>query len=204
MSDSQAAPPLEETAKKQPRIIKVELVRFADSTSPDGLRTRTFQVRAEKKTYRDNGIMVLLTEMPAEQAEMWAFRALNVLATSGATVPGDPLSMGMAGIARMGYQALGNLPMNMVADLLREMFDCVAIVPDPRQPLMTRPPMLNDIREVPTRVLLRAEVFKLHTDFLEADELSPGSPGAVGDLNMSSTLTSQGPSAQPFRQVERR
>lgn len=203
MSDSQAQPE-ETTQKPQPRMIKINLVRLSEGTSPDGLRTRTFQVRAERKNYRDNNLIFVLTEMPAEQAEMWGFRALNVLATSGAQVPGDPLSMGMAGIARMGYQALGNLPMHMVADLLREMFECVAVLPDPKLPLMTRPPEPNDIREVPTRVLLRKEVFLLHTDFLATDELSPGSLDAAGGPNTSNIPTSPGPSAPQFRQVERR
>ena len=61
------APP-DESQAARPRMPRIDLVKLEEGSSPEGLRTRTYQVQAEKKNYRDQGLVFLLTEMPAEPA----------------------------------------------------------------------------------------------------------------------------------------
>ncbi|MCI0152402.1 hypothetical protein KNO81_42165 [Paraburkholderia sediminicola] len=49
--------------------------------------------------------------------------------------------------------------------LLDEMMGCVSIQPNPADPKIVRGLIPDDIEEVNTRVLLRREVFRLHTGF---------------------------------------
>ncbi len=45
------------------------------------------------------------------------------------------------------------------------MFTCIKIIPSPDKPDVTRALLESDIEEVMTRVLLRREVWELHTGF---------------------------------------
>lgn len=119
---------------------------------------------------RDKGKLFFLTEMPASQAEEWAMRALMALTKAGVEVP-DP-SSGMAGIAVAGLQSLGGLSFPEVKDLLKEMFACIKLVPDPKVKSVMRDLVEDDIEEVQTRLMLRLEVFALHTGFSVAELLS--------------------------------
>lgn len=123
---------------------------------------------------RDKNKVFLITEMTAEQGESWAMRTLMALMNSNVQIPQNYQKLGMAALATMGFKALSGLKWEAAEPLLREMMDCVKFIPDPRKPSVIRPlleshdPENADIEEVSTRVNLRLEVWKLHTDFLLA------------------------------------
>lgn len=117
---------------------------------------------------RDKGKVFVLTELPASRAEEWATRAIFALMNSGAELPDGFERSGMAGMAQVGFKALGQLPWEIAKPLLAEMFECVQIMPTPSRPDMLRGLLEDDIEEIMTRVKLRAEVFKLHVDFSKA------------------------------------
>lgn len=118
---------------------------------------------------RDKGKTFILTEMPADQGERWALRALLALTNTGAAVPEEALSAGMAGLAAVGVQALGMLNSTQVQPLLDELWPtCVRIVP-PNEKLMPQeiiPGMNSQIEEVKTRLEIYRALLKLHTGFL--------------------------------------
>lgn len=120
---------------------------------------------------RDHGKMFHITELPASQSEAWATRALFVMMNCGVEIPDDLLSAGLAGIAAIGIKSLSKVPYELAKPLFDEMMDCIAIVPDPRQPLVKRgyggvsPIIEDDIEEVSTRLQLRKAVLELHMDF---------------------------------------
>jgi len=117
---------------------------------------------------RDKGKVFVITELPAARAESWAFRAILALMEGGVELPPGFERMGMAGIAELGIRALSHLRWEVAEPLLAEMWDCVQIMPDPAKPHVVRPLIDQDIEEVMTRIKIRAEVWKLHTDFLSA------------------------------------
>lgn len=122
------------------------------------------------KEGRDRGKVFLLTEMSAQAAEEWGYRAILALANEGVDV-GDVQGMGMEGVAVLGWKALAKLKWSDLKPLLDDMWRCVQCQPSPGVP--ARPLVDNDIFEPLTRVYLRAEVFVLHTDFsLPAGALS--------------------------------
>jgi len=116
---------------------------------------------------RDKGKVFVLTELPASKAESWALRAILALMSSGVDLPDGFDRMGMAGIAQLGLRALSFLPWESAEPLLSEMWDCVQVMPDPSKPHVVRGLIEEDIEEIKTRIKLRGEVFKLHTDFLK-------------------------------------
>lgn len=117
---------------------------------------------------RDKGKVFVITELPAARAESWAFRAILALMEGGVELPPGFERMGMAGIAELGIRALSHLRWEVAEPLLAEMWECVQIMPDPAKPHVVRPLIEQDIEEVMTRIKIRAEVWKLHTDFLSA------------------------------------
>ncbi len=114
---------------------------------------------------RDKGKTFVLTEMDADSAERWAMRLAFALMNSGVDLPENITGMGMAGIAAIGIKALGKLQYEVAEPLLVEMFNCVVLAPDARNPNLTRTLVPGDVEEVETRLLLRKEVIKLHIDF---------------------------------------
>lgn len=128
-------------------------------------KTLTYRVPDEG---RDQGKTYLLTEMPASQAEMWAARAFFAMANTGIELPSELTDSGMAGLAHLGLSLLGKLPFNEAKPLMDEMFTCVQFVPDPSNQSFTRPLVENDIEEIKTRLKLRVELLKLHSDFFSA------------------------------------
>lgn len=120
---------------------------------------------------RDKGKMFHITELSATQSEEWATRALFVMMNCGVEVPDNLLSAGLAGIAAIGIKSLSKVPYEMAKPLFDEMMGCIAIVPDPKQPLVKRgyggvgPLIEDDIEEVSTRLQLRKAVLDLHLDF---------------------------------------
>jgi len=143
---------------------------------------------------RDNGKVYHLTEMPASQAEEWAAKALLALAHSEVDI-GEASGAGIAGIASLGLKALAKMPFADLKPLMDEMFTCVRAIPNPNNPLQTRPLVENDIEEVATRIRLRAELFTLHTGFLLAGSQSTSTlEGAPAPS--SRTRTSRRPSGR--------
>jgi len=114
---------------------------------------------------RDNGKLFTITEMPASQAEKWAFRAISALAKAGVNVPDHVSRMGLPGLTALGVSAICALPFSEAEPLMDEMFACIRIQPDADHPEMTRPLIESDIEEVATRVKLRKDWLTLHTGF---------------------------------------
>lgn len=131
-------------------------------------QTTTYTVTDEG---RDNGKTFLLTEMPSSQAEAWAIRTLLALAKSGVDIP-DSENLSLAKMAEVGFKAISGLNWDVAKPLLDEMFSCIRIIPDISKPHVVRDLIEQDIEEVKTRMMLRIEVWKLHTDFLKAVDLS--------------------------------
>ena len=127
-----------------------------------GRKTKTITITDEG---RDKGKVYSLTELPASKAERWAMRAFFAMMRGGVTVPDDLAAMGMAGLAQMGLSAVSSMSFHDAEPLLDEMMTCVKAVPDPTKPSFVRELVETDIEEVKTRLLLRKEVFTLHTDF---------------------------------------
>jgi hypothetical protein len=131
-------------------------------------KTKTIIIEAEG---RDAGKMFVLNEMSATQAEKWAARVLLAIAKSGVDVPDDIASSGLAGVAAFGIKAIGGMSFVDAEPLLDEMFSMVSFVPDPARPTIKRgyggvgPLIDDDIEEVSTRLMLRKELFFLHTSF---------------------------------------
>jgi hypothetical protein len=119
---------------------------------------------------RDEGKVFVLTEMPASRAEAWAMRAGLALFHANVELPSgfDPRRLSFASMAEIGLQVLSGLKWEDAEPLMDEMWSCVQIQPDPTQPLVVRNLLEEDIEEISTRLKLRAEVWKLHTDFLGA------------------------------------
>ena len=122
-------------------------------------RTQTVTIDNEKS--RDHGKSYVITEMPAEQAEWWAARAIQALLSENPDI-GSLGDTPLAHIAAMGFKALGSLPPEKMKPLLDEMFTCVKMgLPNGQ----SRDLLAGDIEEVMTRMQLRKDIFMLHVDF---------------------------------------
>lgn len=122
---------------------------------------KTKEVTISNKKSRDDGKTYVITEMPAEQAEWWAFRVLQAILGSDAEIDFDAPFVEMA---KQGLSALGKMSPDKAKPLLDEMMDCVRM----KIKGTTRDLIDGDIEEVSTRIQLRKEVFNLHVDFLES------------------------------------
>jgi len=152
-------------------------------------RTKTVMVQGEG---RDRGKTFLITEMAARPAERWAMRAFLALGRAGVEIPDELQGAGMAAIAAVGIQAISRMSFEDAEPLLEEMMRCVRIIPDSRRPEFARDLVDyggdgDDIEEGVTRLLLRSEVFELHTGFSMA--------GAVLTSLASATETAQASSS---------
>jgi len=147
---------------------------------------------------RDGGKTFLITEMSAAQSEKWAVRALGAVANSGLDIPADVLAMGMGALVAVGFRGLLTMGFDEAEPLLDEMMDCVVIVPDPKNPSVVRPVDDEDIEEVTTRLVLRSEVWELHTGFSPAAFLSKLGTAATQTPDTSDTPTSRKRSAAPL------
>lgn len=114
---------------------------------------------------RDAGKKYQITEMSAEAAEWWAFRALQAIASSEVDLN---LQAPMADLARTGLKALASVSPTQAKPLLDEMMSCVKIlVPATQKP---RDMLDGDIEDVKTRFLLRKAVMELHLGFSTGGE----------------------------------
>lgn len=117
---------------------------------------------------RDEGKMYHIQEMSASQAEWWAIRAGLAMARNGVDLPENFSDMGMAAMATTGLSLVAKIPAEDAKPLLKELMDCVQSVPNPGDKKIERPLIESDTEEVITLLKLKAEVFKLHVDFLQS------------------------------------
>ena len=114
---------------------------------------------------RDAGKKFMITEMSAEAAEWWAFRALQAIAGADAELN---LQAPLADMAAQGIKALAKVHPDQARPLLDEMMGCVQIlVPATQKP---RPLLDGDIEDVKTRFMLRKAVVELHLGFSTGSE----------------------------------
>jgi hypothetical protein len=141
------------------------------------LKTQVVQITDEG---RDKGKVFLLTEMPARQAEEWAYRLF--LALARADIPDEISQAGMAGVAQLSFKVFGGMHWQDAKPLLDEMFTCVRITPDLTKSEFSRALIDDDIEEVQTRMKLRWEVLQLHAGFfIAAIQLRFGKPNSATD-----------------------
>lgn len=138
---------------------------------------------------RDTGKQFLITEMPADQGERWAMRALLALSRGGIEIPEGLFEQGFAGFAAfvpyalvIGLKSLHGAQWTEVQPLLDEMMLCVQFVPPGTNaaPELLQPLWEGvncQVEEVATRLYLRKEVLGLHVDPSVADALSTSAPG---------------------------
>ena len=122
---------------------------------------------------RDAGKMFRITEMSAAHAEKWAWRGLLMLKGSGAAIPEGVEHLGMVGVFRVGLNAFlgGSIRFEELEPWLDEMMGCLTFVSDQKHLELARPLLEDDISEVKTRLWLRSEIIRVHTDFSVADAL---------------------------------
>jgi hypothetical protein len=119
---------------------------------------------------RDKGKVFIIREMSSAALEDWAARILLAMTQTGAKLADDIAQRGVAGIASMGIGAvMGGLSIDVARPLLKDMMDCVFIMPDPSNPSLVRPLVDtgngDDIEELGTRLKLRGDWYQLHTGF---------------------------------------
>ena len=114
---------------------------------------------------RDAGKKYQITEMSAEAAEWWAFRALQAIAGADAELN---LQAPLSDMAAQGIKALAKVHPDQARPLLDEMMGCVQIlVPATQKP---RALLDGDIEDVKTRFMLRKAVMELHLGFSTGGE----------------------------------
>ena len=168
-------------------------------------KTKRVTITAEG---RDKGKTFLITELPADQAERWAIRALLALIQSGAVISEDALHAGMASLASIGISALGGLTWEAAQPLLDEMFACVQYEHKAglgAQDIMEG--VSSQIEEVATRLSLRLDVFELHLGFSLPEEPPTSginTEGANAEGKPSNTPTFLGSVVGWYRRALRR
>lgn len=129
---------------------------------------------------RDAGKVFVITEWPAARAEDWALRALISYNRGGGQIPIEAIQGGMESIFWMGVNTFlrGQMQADEVIPILNQLFECITIVRDPNAKavdgsgVVTHPVMDTDIAEIKTRLWLRSEVLRVHTNFSVSDLLS--------------------------------
>lgn len=146
-------------------------------------RTKLVTITSEG---RDKSKSFLITEMPAYNAEKWAYKTLLALSRGGFELPPGIFEAGMAGLAAVvpyllviGFRSLHAARWEELEGLLDEMMGCIQYKPPqlelPAQDL--RADTTSQIEEIRTRVELRKEVLMLHVspfDLAAFQTLVPG------------------------------
>lgn len=115
---------------------------------------------------RDSARVYRITEMPAFRAEKWAIRALWLIAGTGSDLPESLDNVPFAEFVRRGFTALFKVDFKDAEPLLDELLLCAEMVTKAG----VRKLILSDDFEDPrTLLLLRKEIFALHTDFFTDD-----------------------------------
>lgn len=113
---------------------------------------------------RDAGKKFMITEMSAEAAEWWAFRALQAVAGADAELN---LQAPLSDMAAQGIKALAKVHPEQAKPLLDEMMSCVSVSLPAGA---SRDLLANDIEDVKTRFMLRKAVVELHLGFSTGGE----------------------------------
>lgn len=164
-------------------------------------KTKTIRIPADPPS-RDAGKTFLITEMSAMQSEKWAIRSLGAIANSGMDIPTEVIQMGMGAMVAVGFKGLLTMAFDDAEPLLDEMMACIQIVPDPKNAHVVRPVDDEDIEDVTTRLMLRSEVFELHTGFSPAAFLSKLGKTAANQIpDTLVSPTSPKPSGTPLPAV---
>lgn len=164
-------------------------------------REVTKRVPVLKEGSRDADKWFKIKELPAMEAERWAWRLALAVKGTSAQVPVEFVNMGIVGVAIRGINAFlgADVEWHKLQPLLDEMLTCVSRVPDAgRAPDVSSPLIMtggdaDDIQDVETIAWLRAEVLSLHTGFSVTDAiltLVSGISGMMPDPNTSNTSTS--------------
>lgn len=119
---------------------------------------------------RDDGKVFVITEMPADQAEWFAWNLFLAATNEGFDISPEVMASGWSGLAKAGLSMLFKIPASKLRPLLDEMMQCAKFIPDPNKQNVSRPIDPDDIEDPSTYFKLRAEIFKLHTAFLTAVE----------------------------------
>jgi len=135
------------------------------------------------ETGRDLGKQFLITEMPASQAENWAFQVILAVGNAGIEIPEGLASQGMSGLMAIGYMNLLKIPFDAAKPLLDEMMNCVQIIPSAN---IKRKLVEEDIEEVGTRLQLRKAIWNLHMDFFLNESKSTSEAEAQETMQESS------------------
>lgn len=123
---------------------------------------------------RDANKLLKITEMPALQAEKWAWRLICALKGTSIEVPENYEKMGMIAIARRALNGFlaSDVDFDKLDPLLDEMLKCVEIVLDKARPDITQPlDAMSQLEEIQTIPWLRSEVLRIHTGFSIAEPL---------------------------------
>jgi hypothetical protein len=138
-------------------------------------RTKEITIKTQG---RDHGKTFLLTEMPAEEGEFWATRALELLEKSGEL---KEKAAGMAALAEAAGAGI-NVARHLQDPSLNGMWQYVQFKPAnhkaPAQALRE-----DHIEEWQTRIELRVAFFHLHTGFFSSESPS----GSVSTSTPSSS-----------------
>lgn len=124
---------------------------------------------------RDAGKRFLITEMAAARAEKWALRMFVALKGTGSEIPEGMARLGIVGVALAGLNVFlrSEIRPEVLEPLLDEMMTCIQVVRDAAHPdVATQLSSDDDIEEVQTRLWLRSEVLRIHTNFSVAEALS--------------------------------
>lgn len=120
---------------------------------------------------RDYNKVYQIEEMSAYQAEMWCYRALGGMIQGGLQIPEADkfLEFSSETLAMIGFVNFMRIEPHILEPLLRELLDCVKIIPQEGKIHNPRPISRNnpDIEEVSTLIELRTEVLKLNLNFLK-------------------------------------
>lgn len=143
---------------------------------------------------RDGGKKFQITEMSARQAEEWVVRALLAISASGVDISDEARANGAAGVISEGIWGLMRMKPEDAMVLLDEMMGCAGIFDDIHKGY--RDLLDDDIEEVSTRLMLRAEVIELHTGFPVTAALSTLGAAAKRSMASSDTPTSPNTSEQ--------
>jgi hypothetical protein len=124
-------------------------------------------VPSEELGARDNGKIFLLTEMPAEEGELWAAQALLLLEQAGVKGASEQHGKGMAGVAAVAKEGELAQVRALQDPSLASMWKHVKFQPADRK-VPPQPLFAGDacqIEEIGTRLMLRGAFLALHINF---------------------------------------
>lgn len=119
----------------------------------------------------DKGKQFTITRMSAYVADKWGRHAFQAAISGGGAIPGVTEGGGLAEVAAAGIGIFGAMEPARMDELIDQLLECVAYVPDPANPSVTIPFKLaartDQIEEIPTVGWLQKEAFALHVDFFK-------------------------------------